>query len=344
MKIEQKPRIEWIDLAKGICICSVVWHHIAAWHGQTSFDHMLCSFRIPLYFFLSGLFFKTYGGLRELTLRKTNKLLVPFLVFHSLFAVVWMIMADIFAHRFSLTACWQHVKIFGLSIYTEWLPNLALWFLLCLFLMNVVFYGCVTMTNGFRRWRTIVLLAVTFLIGACGFVLGRMEIDVPFYLDVCMTALPFFSVGHVVRKYTDLLEANRFDRWNLLFSAVCGVLCWLLAGDNYLYCFNRFSVNIVQLYLGGFLGLFSVLFLAKTIRRLPLISYFGRYSIIILVSHFFIYPYLLRLLSGFHLPIEVVLLLTFLTTMLSYLVIIPLFRRYLPHVTAQKDLFPVKNQ
>lgn len=39
------------------------------------------TFRMPLYYFLSGLFFKTYRGFFDFVLKKINKLLIPFAFF-----------------------------------------------------------------------------------------------------------------------------------------------------------------------------------------------------------------------------------------------------------------------
>lgn len=73
-----EQRIEFIDLAKGFCILLVILAHV---FGDTSgtFIEMMDVFRMPLYFILSGLFFKTYGGIFPFFKKKTNKLLIPFI-------------------------------------------------------------------------------------------------------------------------------------------------------------------------------------------------------------------------------------------------------------------------
>lgn len=43
----KKERIEWIDIAKGICIFLVVWGH----SGDNPFGMVMSWFRIPLFFF-----------------------------------------------------------------------------------------------------------------------------------------------------------------------------------------------------------------------------------------------------------------------------------------------------
>ncbi|MBR5149733.1 MAG: acyltransferase family protein, partial [Bacteroidaceae bacterium] len=70
-------RIEFIDLAKGICILLIIMGHTGIQVDITGITAM----RTPLYFALSGLFFKDYGGFLPLLVRKTNKILIPFLFF-----------------------------------------------------------------------------------------------------------------------------------------------------------------------------------------------------------------------------------------------------------------------
>ena len=76
------------------------------------------------------------------------------------------------------------------------------------------------------------------------------------------------------------------------------------------------------------------------IGRLPLISYWGRYSIMVLCSHnlvlYVMCPLLKRYLSG-----GALLFVSFAVAMLACHLLIPLMRRFLPHVTAQKDLIKV---
>jgi fucose 4-O-acetylase-like acetyltransferase len=63
-RLSDHKRIEWIDLAKGICIFLVVANHIFYYNCV-----FLEQLRMPLYFILSGLFFKDYGGFCEFMLK-----------------------------------------------------------------------------------------------------------------------------------------------------------------------------------------------------------------------------------------------------------------------------------
>lgn len=78
-----KKRIEYIDLAKGVCILLVVFAHIHPDLTRYSWGIFFDSFRMPLYFFLSGIFFKRYSGIQEFAIKKINNLIIPLLFFYA---------------------------------------------------------------------------------------------------------------------------------------------------------------------------------------------------------------------------------------------------------------------
>ena len=128
-------RIEFVDLAKGICILLVVMLHVFGDMSGTIIKIMNL-FRMPLYFVLSGLFFKQYEGLRSFIKKKTNKLLTPFL-----FTFFLIVLPS------SMILNWKkHIpfSLFDLVVDIDGKLNLGIdgtiWFLLCLFYMNIYFY------------------------------------------------------------------------------------------------------------------------------------------------------------------------------------------------------------
>ena len=64
--------------------------------------------------------------------------------------------------------------------------NPPIWFLLALFNCNILFY----LIHFLREKHLLVMFAVTILIGCAGFYLGKLQIELPLYIDVSMTALP----------------------------------------------------------------------------------------------------------------------------------------------------------
>ena len=70
MEGNQSRRIDFVDLTKGVCIILVVMAHVGGAFEQLDTNSMLSCFRMPLYFFISGVFFKSYEGLLGFILRK----------------------------------------------------------------------------------------------------------------------------------------------------------------------------------------------------------------------------------------------------------------------------------
>lgn len=203
--------------------------------------------RTPLYFVLSGLFFKDYGGWVNFLVQKTNKILIPFLFFYLLgnlayYLIQWLVPNVLITEAGGFGDMFTNRQFF----------NGPIWFLLCLFWCNVIF--C-TITLYIKSEP--LKIAVVCLLGFVGWYSGNvLNLFVPLFFDVALTALPFFAFGYYLKR-TPLLFPNRYDRYNLLFA----LLFWTVA-----FVLTR-----------------------KTHFRLPFVSYFGRYSIIPLCVHHMIY-------------------------------------------------------
>ena len=139
MEGNQSRRIDFVDLTKGVCIILVVMAHVGGAFEQLDTNSMLSCFRMPLYFFISGVFFKSYEGLLGFILRKINKLIIPFLFFYlSAFLmkyIVWKIAPGVF----QLPVSWNELLVVfhGHDLIKF---NPPIWFLLALFNCNILFY------------------------------------------------------------------------------------------------------------------------------------------------------------------------------------------------------------
>ena len=312
---DAKPRYAFVDLAKGFCIMLVVWHHIASTWGIESYPlkETVSLFRMPLYFFLSGLFFKEYAGFFDFCRRKVNKLLIPF----SFFFVTLCCLLPFILHYFHLRAN----------------PGASVW------------YSKKLLAKKFPKHTTASLIVLSVALGLAGFFLGRNNIKFPMFLASSLTAIPYFCAGHVAFRYTKILAPNRMDRWNIplaiLLFGITFALSFNAPPESVSYVSNRYWFPIWNIYLCGLLGTLAVLLLSKAIGKIPLVSYFGRYSIMILVTHGWVQWSIIKIFRDFHInwPRSASLATVFVITMLLYLGIIPFMKRFMPHVTAQKDVF-----
>lgn len=329
-----KKRIEYIDLAKGICILLVVLDHISGYgyflNGDYPMNDIFEQTRMPLYFILSGLFFKDYsGGIREFLLRKFNRILVPYLFFMILY------IASAKAVYF----------LTGLVIGEIWAP---LWFLLCLFWMNVVF---ATAHYTAKRLCPNALVSETILgicmfgIGIGGYCIGYL----PLRFGTAMTSMPFLWAGYLLNRRLHFLELRIGNILALLTGiALFVMLHFMYVGENQFYI-NSYDTPLALIYLSGVLGTLAVLLLSRVIKWLPVISYIGRYSIIVLCTHMAIVKAIIAACGllpdssndAFWSSNAVQSIAVLLLTITFSVFFCWFLSRYLPWFTAQKDLVNV---
>jgi len=147
---DRKGRIEFVDLAKGFCILLVVLHHFQFELDITlPIDGTYLIFFMPLFYLLSGMFFKTYSSWQIFLLRKVNTLLIPFLFFY----LTTSVLLPNFAH-FVLGALMERsaaglgLKSLYAFIWPEQYFNNPIWFIWSLFLLNLLFYFFYRISGG----------------------------------------------------------------------------------------------------------------------------------------------------------------------------------------------------
>lgn len=326
-------RIEFIDSAKGLCIILVVYHHTQHYVDFLSpIDDVLQSFRMPLYFTLSGVFFKTYGNIKEFLTKKVNKLLIPFL-FYFIFS---SILFPLILNSVSITS--EKIEIASIrSLFNEDFFNLPIWFLWCLFITNLMFY----LINKICLNNIKVSGTIAFIIGLLGFLLGRHQINIPLYIDSAFVALPFFYFGHILKKSSFLY--NYAPPFKSFTTIVILLTFLLLFAKSINFESNYYSTSYISLYACGIAGTIMILLIAKHINNFPFIkilNIIGRYSIIILCTHSIILAVISKIINPFiERPSVTIIADMLVVIIIETLIIIPIFRKYLPYVNAQKDLF-----
>lgn len=312
-------RIEFVDLAKGICILLVVAFH----SGICKEIHILNSLRMPLYFILSGLFFKSYGSFYSFLEKKTNKILIPFVFF----AILFLIFKATISHNIS-------IEDFTQPFFQPSLGNNPVWFLICLFWVNLIFY-----IIKMKCVNSLAQVIVVFLCASLGFLIASFDIYIPLFFNSALTSLPFFYAGYLLKK-TPLLYGTKNNKSILLISVLvlfCLSLICIFKGPFYIdFRINEIFGPIIAIYPISIIFVISLLLICKTIVWLPIISYIGRFSIIILGLHFIAQTYLYLPLYWLTHSLLTEWQMFFFCITICWLSI-PVCRRLIPFFTAQTD-------
>ena len=171
-----------------------------------------------------------------------------------------------------------------------------------------------------------------------GLCLSYFSINLQASIDTAMTCLPFFVFGYFIKNETNILTSSILDKHLILYSLLCGFICFFLADKAEFFRSSYSTHSYYTIYICGILGTMMVILFAKRIGTIPIITYCGKYSIIILCTHVIIYTGLNQLLFHRFENGIIKIICIFIVIMTIELDIIPLSKRYLPYVTAQKDI------
>lgn len=278
-------RKEYIDLAKGICIIFVMSEHIA--HNTILSSPYITSFRMPFYFFICGLFISTKYSYKHFAIKKVNALLIPFLFF-SLIALFNDIILSIF-NISNITIS----NIFRTIISPYTCINGPLWFLICLFWGYMMFYFLEKKIHK-SHIRSLLIFSISII----GFYMSKFSlfghhIILPFFFSSAMTSLIFIYLGFIFRKKLNLLDETPKDKYYFIIALSIFILTQYTMGPNYIeMIWNKYTQSYIITIISGVSGSLSIIYLCKFIKKVPIISYIGRYSLIALATHSIFIQYL----------------------------------------------------
>lgn len=261
-------RIDYIDYLKGLSIMWVVWYHtVHPWFVDFSF-------RIPLFFFASGIFFKIVP-VKTYIQKKTNQLLIPFLFFYLLY-YIYLIVQNLFANRslanFDFGCIWG---VFGLyKLNYSFIVDPPLWFICALFCQQVMTYLLVK-TLRYKILITIVAVFLTY-VG----VKYIWYMYTPLMFGRALKYLIYYILGHLYGKQLlGIIEGKGKGSYlPLIVGVVLFGSIWLSKGltNNYkefLTYIETFGLIIILIYVFKWI---------HTYRMAYPFWFFGRNSYIVL--------------------------------------------------------------
>jgi acyltransferase len=272
-------RIEWIDVAKGIGIFLVVIGHTDL---PENYMIYIYSFHMPLFFFISGVLFSSnkFNNYTEFIKRKAKSLLVPYLFFSVLTYLFWGIIGKNHGADTSMeiSIIKPLIGIFYSVGSDNWLLfNRPLWFLTCLFIVELTFFWFVKFGRKF-------LIIILFCFSILGYFLGSYSpIRLPWSLDIGITAIVFFGVGFLLKGKIHALLGKFKLIW--MFLALGVNLATIKLNEIRVDMNNLEYGNYFYFYLGAFSGIIFSIILAKFLSRIETFKFFGRNSLIILSLH-----------------------------------------------------------
>jgi fucose 4-O-acetylase-like acetyltransferase len=318
-----EKRIGYIDIAKGLGILVIVLAHndLAGYHP--TLHKFIYAFHIPLFFFLSGMFFRPERAFGETVKRRFNTLMKPY--FFALF-IIYLGEAAFSNMTFPVIAGRIAKAMYATGKYIDWVQ---LWFIPHLF--AVALFAWIAWRFVFGRlkmdWLRWTLMFAMLAAGVwimpyfwpfTAPILGGEYFGLPFSLDLVFASGFFFLAGYEVNQRP--LE-NFFGSPLVLlltFGALLALVLFLPPElDFNTRTYPSLWINTAE----ALLGIAMILSLARNLekwseRAANVFRYFGRISLVILIFHVPIQESMFDKFSRLGLPTDPSIALAFLSGVL----------------------------
>ena len=305
-----------IDIAKGIGILSVVLCHNWIASNNHELYRIIYSFHMPLFFFISGIFFNPNSAFKPFVFNKFQGLIKPYFVvlltlflFNYIFNIATKTSFDNTRYFFKL--------LYGSSSTLNWAP---LWFLPHLFLVFIA--GWFVHHYIFRRLQhtfyKLIFLIIMLLVGiltihtfwltpidpfGLNLILYNKNLlhGLPFDIDIILVTLPFLLFGALSAKKMQYFQLN-------IVYTVLALIIFIALHYSYNYSialhlrqYDDLIVSTLQIITGIYL-VFSMASLCTKYKILSeVLSYLGQASLFILIFHYPIQRFIIFNMQ-YHLP------------------------------------------
>ncbi len=275
-------RIAYFDIAKFIAMMMVVLGHF----GVPDINRFVYIFHIPLFFLISGFFFKPYKQTAELVKIKFRQLIIPYLLVAV--SVIFIFIVSNLWHQVSFSVLMQGILnyafgflygsgyidyVFGFKI-TEIGP---IWFCLALF------FGFIFLNLLLKTKYPAVGVLLVFLAGYY----SSKFFWLPLSIQSAMTAVLFIFIGYKAKQYNIM---NFRPHAGNLIPLFCICLMGLSYGSQFLFVHNYsvyLATDIITALAASYLVLLYCRWLEENVQAhfIQSMAFLGRYTIVMLCIH-----------------------------------------------------------
>lgn len=255
-----------LDIIKGIGIIFVFLGHNRT-IGKEYISYIF-SFHMPLFFFISGMLFKKTEGFLIFLRNKVKTLIVPYFSF-------WIIGYIFYGLEL------RYKGNFNLEKYIDYFINnilwglkykaTGLWFLLVLFIVNIVFY--IVLNKNDNKLRLMIKLLPFSFIGVLTQILGIHK--GLFRWPTVFIAVTIFGVGYLLKEK---IINHKFSLSQVLGLLIIGFLFYKINGHISMAS-NRYH-NVVFFYISSISSILGLYGISSYIYKDSILEFVGKNSLI----------------------------------------------------------------
>lgn len=273
--VEKKERNTYMDVAKAIALLAVIMGHI--WK-EPEVRRVLYAFHLPMFFMVSGYFFRYTPDWKVFLKKKAKGYLIPYL---SCALVITLYLTGYYDWNGDVfRGC---IKLFLIQKrYT------TLWFLTALFLGVLIFEVICAHTKE----DEVGILVLSILLSLAGMAYGICVGGEPYWnIDVACVIQIYLAAGYLCRRHAILekVVTKPILHWScmLLCFLVMGLCIWVnweVTGEYYELFHNQHCIPLVTV-LGALTGSFGVWCLSYFLRNMRVLQYLGKNTMLYFAFH-----------------------------------------------------------
>ena len=295
-----KERINWIDWAKALAVCSVVFCHLPQ-SQEWFYYRYLQALTMVVFFFISGYLKKDRGSDKENWKKYSYGLIIPYILYNIIVYPYWIL--KFYLNNGAMPDFFQAMKpILGAllleheNLFCEPL-NGPLWYLPAILMMHIIIDLC--RKTKHQHWVMISLCMISFVLYAANKYWNFAPSLTPMGL---MRNLPFYYLGYLFGQYQLFKETN--IKKDLIGCIIClSASILLFAWHLESFHSGQHIQHIVLFYPTSVLFLFGVLYGCKMLNdiRLSVVTNTSIGTLVIVGLHIVAVMILNYALSFFHL-------------------------------------------
>lgn len=272
-----EKRVNTFDIAKGIGIILVVVGHTNTHFG---IEKVIYQFHMPLFFILSGFFFKDKYCAEPLQflVSRLHRLYTPYVLNGLRLFLIFLVMRY-FVVGYTGWSFLGGIKYSLLIISGFGSAPLAgaLWFLRALFMVSVLFLGIKLLTKNCKGENKKEIL--TFMV-VFGFLVLGYKTQLPYSISASFVALFFYYIGYLYAKNMGRIKIN------LIFFIMAAIVVMYSSCINTVdLAFNKYTYLSLFI-LSSICGSYCVLFISEKIKQHKTLEFIGQKSLPIMIFHF----------------------------------------------------------
>ena len=332
-----KPRIPWIDNCKALAISLVVLGHVQSIYLV---NEIIFSFVMPAFFFLSGLTFERSANVpfAELLRKKIRSLVVPYFGFSAILFLFWFFVRRNFGMSYQTDATPLDVLLQILYGTNSTFFVTPLWFLTCLFMTELCFWGLLRLQKNILMAFLIIALYAPGL-----FYITYMEkFQLPhlfWNIDQIPFCLYFLALGYVISKKNFADKFLCSTKRNAIAFVASALVFWLafVVREHLTSLFLLMHTVMIHS------GLLALVVFSKILKNNVVLNFIGQNTLTILALHIMVQSILRGVLFKiFHVApefLETSLIAGLAMTIATLVILVPailFINRFTPWLTGKK--------